>query len=247
MNKMSKNILSLSLIALFASPVMAQQKEVQKDTNVIRGMVVSENEALLSSPMSGRLTSVNLKPGQKISKGQVVLRFDCEEQEAKSQMAQAEVDSAIDTHHAKMKMQGLSQAGELEVKLASAAVARAQANNSMHAVYLKNCKVYAPFTGRISKINVKSYQGVQLGQPLVELISDKSLKVKVNVPAKMFTTVKMQQELSINIDETGKSYTANVSAINSKIDPVSQTFELEAKINNSDDLISGMSGNIKFK
>ncbi len=244
---MNKKLLALTLMSCFTLPVMAQQKDITRDTGVIRGLIAAENEALISSPMSGRLRSLNLKPGQQINAGQVVMRFDCEEHEAKSDMAKAELESAVDNQQAKMKMQGLSQASELEVKIAASAVEKAQANNNMFNVYLKNCRVIAPFSGKVSKINVKSYQGVQFGQPLFELISDKSLKVKANIPGKMITTVKMDQEISIHVDETGKSYAANVSAINSKIDPVSQTFEIEAKIKKVDDLVSGMSGNVTIK
>lgn len=262
---MKKKLLVLAISSLFFSPVMAQptvttkapQKELVKESlpkesqakevGVIRGLITAEKEAILSSPMSGRLKNFELKPGQRVGVGKVVLSFDCEEQEAKRDIAKAELESAMDSQQAKMKMQGLSQASELEVKIAASAVEKAQANNNMFNVYLKNCNLVAPFSGKISKINVKPYQGVQFGQPLVELISDTSLKIKANVPAKLITNVKVGNQLSIDVDETSKSYPATISAVNSKIDPVSQTFEIEAKIPKSEDLISGMSGNVNFK
>ncbi len=233
--------------ALQAATPAAAPAAATPASSTIRGLIVADREALLSSPMAGRLGSFYIKPGQKFYRGQTILRFECGEQYAKSAMAEAELDSAEETQQAKMRMQGLAQASELEVKLASANVARAQANLHLQHIGTKNCTLVAPFNGKVSKINAKPYQGVQIGQPLIEFISDKNLNVKVNAPAKMATKLKVGDTISIQVDETEKSYKAKIIAINAKIDAVSQTFELEAKI--TDDagaLVAGMSGNVSF-
>lgn len=246
MKKYFKTSIALALISSFGfiGSVQAQPKT----DNAIRGLVVSDSEALLSSPMAGRLSHFYIKPGQKFDKGQTILRFECDENQAKHSMAQAELDSAVESQQAKMRMQGLSQASELEVKLASANVSRAEANVQLQSVSARNCSLRAPFNGKVSKINAKPYQGVQIGQPLVEFISDKNLNVKVNAPAKLATKLKVGDTLTIQVDETDKSYKAQIIAMNAKIDAVSQTFELEAKIKDtSNELLAGMSGNVSFE
>jgi multidrug efflux pump subunit AcrA (membrane-fusion protein) len=49
--------------------------------------------------------------------------------------------------------------------------------------------------------------------------------------------------LNVTIDETGKTYEARVVAVNSRVDTVSQTVEVEAAVARSyPDLLPGMSG-----
>ena len=53
----------------------------------------------------------------------------------------------------------------------------------------------------------------------------------------------MGQEFDVTIDETGNTYRARVQRINGRVDPVSQTIELEATMLKSHpDLLPGMSG-----
>ncbi len=58
---------------------------------------------------------------------------------------------------------------------AAIAVSRAQ---------LAQCAVTAPFTGRVVKVHVKPHQGVNVGAPLVDLISEGPLKLRLNVPSR---------------------------------------------------------------
>jgi multidrug efflux pump subunit AcrA (membrane-fusion protein) len=81
------------------------------------------------------------------------------------------------------------------------------------------------------------------GQPLVDLVKTGPLKLRLNFPSKSLGQVKIGQMFEVNIDETGKTYPARVTAINSRVDPVSQTIELEANMTRAfPDLLPGMSG-----
>ena len=59
----------------------------------------------------------------------------------------------------------------------------------------------------------------------------------------MVGKVKPGSVFDVVIDETGKTYQARVLAVNSRVDPVSQTVEIEASIvRNFSELLPGMSG-----
>ena len=81
------------------------------------------------------------------------------------------------------------------------------------------------------------------GQPLVDLVKSGPLKLRLNVPSRVLASVKVGRLFDVSIDETGKTYQARVAAINSRVDPVSQTIELEADMTKMySDLLPGMSG-----
>jgi multidrug efflux pump subunit AcrA (membrane-fusion protein) len=85
--------------------------------------------------------------------------------------------------------------------------------------------------------------GVTPGQPLVDLVKIGPLKLKLNVPSRALGHIKMGQLFNVTIDETGKTYQARVAVINSRVDPVSQTIEVEATMTRIyPELLAGMSG-----
>jgi hypothetical protein len=53
--------------------------------------------------------------------------------------------------------------------------------------------------------------------------------------------------LQVTIYETGKTYPAHVAVVNSRVDAVAQTVELEARLDEKfPDLMAGMSGTARF-
>lgn len=215
--------------------------------SAIRVLLAPEAETTLVSPFAGSVRSVNLSLGQAFSRGKALVSFDCDEQNARMNMAEAELTSAKETYEAKLRLQGLQQAGEVEVSLAASAVERGRAQVALYRAQTAQCSLLAPFSGRAVKIIVKPHQGVTQGQPLLEIVSDGPLKLRLNVPAKWVTWLKRGSPFDVVIDETGRTYKARVTALNGRIDAVSQSIEIEGMVDQkAPDLLAGMSGVANF-
>lgn len=219
----------------------------QEDENAIRVLLAPAIETTLVSQFAGRVSAVNVNLGDKFTKGKTLVAFDCGEQQARLQMATAELASARENYEAKLRLQGLQQAGEVEVAIAASLVAKNNAQVNLNRVQMAQCTVSAPFSGRVAKILVKPHQGVNIAQPLMEIVSDGPLKIRLNAPAKWLSWLKPGTPFDIDIDETGKRYPAKVSALNGRVDAVSQTIELEATmLKGASELLPGMSGTARF-
>lgn len=230
--------------AVAAGPSAARPGD---DPNAIRVLLAPALETTLVSPFSGRIRHLAVSLGQSFAKGKVLVAFDCDEPEARLKMAEAEYASARETHEAKLRLQGLQQAGEVEVSLAASAAERARAQIALNKAQVAQCSVTAPFAGRVVRLAVKDHQGVTQGQPLVELVGHGALKLRVNAPARWVTWLRPGTSFQVAIDETGNNYKAKITAINARIDAVSQSIELEAAIDGpAPDLLPGMSGVARF-
>jgi len=217
------------------------------DATPVRVLLSPALETTLVSQMPGRIVEVNTALGQAFSKGHVLVRFDCSEQQARIAMCEAERASAEQELDVKLRLQGLQQATEVEVNLAANAVDRARAQVRMVKAQLSHCSVTAPFSGRTAKVLVRPFQGVAPSQPLLEVVSDGPLKLRLNVPGIWLRWLRTGAAFSVAIDETGKNYEARVTAINTRVDAVSQTIELEASLTaRAPELLPGMSGNAHF-
>jgi membrane fusion protein, multidrug efflux system len=215
--------------------------------NPVRVLLVPDKETTIASTMAARIITFNGTLGQSFRAGDTLVAFDCEEALARVEMSKAELSGAIEQHEAKVKMQGLEQASDVEVALAASASNKAKAQLNLNQAQVGQCKIYAPWAGRVAKANVKNHMTVTPGQPLMELVNSGPLKLKMNLPSSMLASTKVGTKFNIIIDETAQTYQASVSAINSRVDPVSQTVEIEAKLLKSyKELLAGMSGVASF-
>jgi membrane fusion protein (multidrug efflux system) len=196
----------------------------------IAALIVAGEETTLSSQMAGRIRKIGVGLGDEVKKGARLMDFDCAEQQAQYETAQAEFRAARDTHLARLRLQALGAAGELEVTVAAAAADKARSQVRLRASQLAYCKVSAPFAGNVARLRVKPSESVNAGQPLVDLVNPASLKAQMFVPASWIAWLRPGAPLSLEVRETGQTFKALVSRINSRVDGVSQQLEVEARI-----------------
>ncbi len=241
---------ALCIAAFLSLPVAAQTARAsgtEQAADAVRVLVLPNGETTLASPVPGRIIAMNAGLGLPFRQGDVLVSLDCEEPQARLAMAKAELTAATDQHEAKLRMQGLEQASDVEVALAASAVAKAKAQTDLYQFQISQCSIRAPWDGNTAKLHARSFMSVTAGQPLLDLVRRGPLLLKLNVPSRWMTGLKNGQDFEVSIDETGNSYPARVRRINSRVDPVSQTIELEATMLRSHaDLLPGMSGVARF-
>ncbi|MGE0803001.1 MAG: efflux RND transporter periplasmic adaptor subunit [Lautropia sp.] len=247
----SRTVAALSVavlaIAALTAPLPAGAQPAPGAAETPRVLLIPERETTLVAQMVGTVQKLGGDLGAAFKQGAPLIRFDCNEQRARLGMARAELNSAEEQHRAKVRLQGLAAAGEVEVALAAAAVAKARAQLDLGNAQLAQCTVPAPFSGRISKLHVREFQGVNIGQPLLDIVSSGPLKLRLNAPSRWLSWLKRGTAFEVRIDETGRDYPAVVSAINARVDAVSQSIELEGQINGRfPELLAGMSGTARF-
>jgi len=230
-----------------ALPAREPTQSSSNQTSAIRVLLIPDSETTIASTITGRITGIKSNLGQRFNKGAVLVAFDCNQAYARVEIAKAELAGAIEEHEAKVKMQGLDQASDVEVALAASASNKAKAELKLNRTMVSECKIYAPWKGRVSKAHARKSMTVNAGEPLLEIVNTGPLKLKLNIPSKLLSEIKIGAKFDVIIDETGQNYSATIKAINSRIDPVSQTVEIEAKMDKAHaELLAGMSGTADF-
>ena len=234
----------LSTLAPRPAPAVALKNDATPPAgDTVRVLLIADRETTLSSPVTARIKMLHVSIGMPFGAGQTLVSFDCEEPAARLGMAKAELAGAVEMHEAKIRMQGLEQASDVEVALAASAAAKARAQVALQNAQVGQCSIKAPWAGRVAKVHVRTYMSVTPGLPMVDLVKSGPLRLKLNAPSRMISKIKAGTLFDVAIDETGKSYRARVLAVNSRVDPVSQTIEVESAIaKNYEELLPGMSG-----
>lgn len=209
-------------------------------------LVAAAEETTLSAQMVGRILSVAVGLGDTVAKGAKLIEFDCSEQQAQLQAAQAEYRGLRETHLAKLKLQALGAAGELEVTVAATAAEKAKGQVDVRESQMTYCSVASPFAGRVARIRVKSSESVSMGQGLIELVNSTELKAQMFVPANFARFLKPGAPFQVKI-EGGQTYRARVARINSRVEGVSQQLEVEGRFEGTPPgLLPGMVGTAVF-
>jgi RND family efflux transporter MFP subunit len=235
------------LLLWAVAPGVQAEDLPSEGANSIRVLLAAELETTLSSQMSGTLGELKASFGEHVAKSELLARFNCNEAEARSKVAAAELAMAKQNLDAKQQLRRLNAVGDIEVSMANTEVQKAEGARAMGVAQMGYCQVLAPFAGHVAKVYVKPYQTVTAGTPLFDLVSDGALKVRLNVPSNLLKKLKPGLPLQVSIHETGKTYPARVSVINSRVDAVAQTVELEARLDEKfPELMAGMSGTARF-
>lgn len=225
------------------NPALVTRPSEGGANDAVRVLLIPDAETTLSSPVTAKIKMLSATIGVAIAAGQTLISFDCDEPIARLTMANAELAGAVESHEAKIRMQGLDQASDVEVALAASAAAKARGQVALHKAQVAQCTVVAPWSGRVSKVHVRNHMSVTPGQSMLDLVKSGPLRIKLNVPSRLISKIRAGTLMDISIDETGMTYQARIQAFNSRVDPVSQTIEIEAAISkNHPELLPGMSG-----
>jgi membrane fusion protein, multidrug efflux system len=221
-----------------------QPKETGKTArHDIRVQIVAETSAVIGAPMSGRLQYFPLRDGERFDNASLLARFACKEQEGMLDKAHAIFSGKKAVLATSQKLKQLGTASVLDYQVASSAVAEARADVETAEAVVSHCVVTAPFAGRVSNVFVRNHQFVQLGAPLLEVLSDTALELQIILPSSWLAWVKTGTKFDIEVDETGKRYHAEVTRFSGKVDAVSQSIKVYGKIlDAAPELLPGMSG-----
>jgi membrane fusion protein (multidrug efflux system) len=231
-----------------ASPATPAKQSAAPAPSEVAALILASQETTLASQMAGRLRLVGIGLGDEVKKGQRLMEFDCSEQAAQVEAAEAEYRGARETHLARLRLQALGAAGELEVTVAASASDKAKSQVEVRKAQLAYCSVHAPFSGNVARVRVKASESVNAGQPLVDLVNPEALKAQMFVPAGWVAWLRVGMPVTIHVRETGQSFHARVEKLNARVDGVSQQLEVEARIEKGQGrLLPGMVGSAAFE
>lgn len=246
MGKLTPYALGLGASLAGAACLASAQPAAPKPASApepIAALILAGEESTLSSQMAGKIRGINVGLGESFKKGARLIEFDCSEQQAQLDSAEAELRAARETHLARLRLHALGAAGELEVTVAAAAADKARSQVGFRESQLAYCRVEAPFSGNVARLRVKPAESVPVGHQLLDIVNPASLKAQMFVPASWVSRLRIGMPLSIRLGDAGTSFPARISRMNSRVDGVSQQLEVEARIEKGDGkLLPGMVG-----
>lgn len=202
----------------------------------------------LASRIASRIVTISVEDGDRFSKSEQLVEFDCAEFRARRNLARADHRAAQRQLESNNTLKAHNAVGKLELALSEIRVEKTRAELALAHNFVKRCVVHAPYDGRVVERFVNPHDSVAVGQKLIEILDDRELEVHINVPSHWLAWLQIGTAFTVTIDETGTRVFAKVSRLGARIDAVSQTVPIAAHIDAAQGaLVAGMSGIAHFK
>jgi membrane fusion protein, multidrug efflux system len=235
------------LLALSASPLLADDGAPGTSLQA-RGLVRAVQEATLASELSARIVQLPLRDGEAFRRGDLLVEFDCDRPKAEWKAAEAERIGMAAAYDNSRRLAEYRAAGAHDVQMARAALDKAAATVEVIAVRLKQCRVFAPFDGRVADLPVREHEMPQAGQPLMRIVSDAQLEVDMIVPAKWLRWLKSGEAFHFSSEDSPHRVEGEVVRISGAIDPVSQTIRAVGRLKpDRTAILPGQGGVVLFR
>lgn len=197
-----------------AATAVVQLREVEQ-TYSIDGVVEATRQATVSAQISGRVKAVLFDVGDRVKKGQIILRIDESESNqalagSNAQVAQAQAalsNAKLNYERSKQMLEQkfISQAAldkakaDYDMALAQAKASAAGAQQS--ALAHSYTSVAAPYAGVVSARMVEMGEMVSVGKPLMTGFDPSELRIIANVPQYKLAQIGAQPAAKVEVPE----------------------------------------------
>lgn len=215
----------------------------------LQGKIESQNISYIAprNGTGGVVTAVYVKRGDKVKKGQLLLKLD----DAIQRRSLAAAEQGIETNKVQLAhAQDIYQRQKnlwdqkigTEIQLINANNDVLNAQNQLKGLQenLKITKEQLAFTNIVSDVdgtaeivNIRVgevFSGVQGTTPQISIVNNNNLKATANIPENYLGKVNVGSKVKITLPDINKTIDATVTVAGKSIDPTNRSFFIEAKI-----------------
>ena len=238
-NEMTATVAAPSQAATLAAsrPVTVEVAKVElmklTDDAQAVGSLRSRQGVMLRPEVSGRITQLNFRDGERVRRGQLLVQFDDQLPQAQVKQSQAELSIAQANHKRNQELMAQNFISQRSVEESAANLEVAQAKLALAQATLERLKIVAPFDGiaGIRNVNVGDY--LKDGTDIVNLEDIDTVYVDYRLPERFQTKLKKGQQAMVELDALpGRNFEARVQAVDPLIDANGRSIGVRASIAN---------------
>lgn len=223
-----------------AVPVVIKTLQLEPFVDTIEALgTLKANEAVtLSATVTDIVRAVHFEDGQRVKAGDLLVEITDDEEHALLQEAQTAAAEA------ERQYERVKSLAKTNLATASLLDERRQAFDAAQAKLLaaqsrlRDRVIIAPFDGVVGLRNISAGTLVTPGTPITTLDDDSVMKLDMSIPALYLDAVRTGLTISARTREReGTDFTGRVTAIDSRIDPITRSITVRALIPNPERLL----------
>ena len=200
----------------------------------VSGTMQPVRQATVKAKVSGDVREITVRDGDPVTAGQLLVRVDTADLEAKLIERQGQLESAkaqlalaqktLSTNQKLLKQNFISQtafdSSESNMNVTRGSVMSAEANVKLAQNALRDALATAPLTGIVAKRHVQPGEKVAFDTPLVTVVDLKDIELQAMVPAVDIPELKPGMNVDLTVDGFGdRKFTGRIERINPATEP----------------------------
>lgn len=229
------------------STAVAREQPWSPEVNVV-GSLEAVQGTEVTAQIAGNVTQIAFRSGQRVKRGELLVRLDDSSQLAQQHADQAKLTLAQTTLTRTRRLYQAHAASQSDLQTAEADAASAQAVVEGDQATLNKLHISAPFNGVAGIRAVSLGQYVSPGTAIVDVQSYDPLLLDFSLPQSTVSDIAVGQKVAFTVNAyPGKSFDGRVTAIGSQVDPATRNIALQATLANPHDLLRpGMYGSVQL-
>ena len=239
-------IMVLPAAALFLVPSVQGEEDAAGAMNArILVIVHPSRVATLSAEVLSVVKNIHNEMGDKFRKGDVLIELDPALYLADKKKADALLTYSEAVYKTNLKLYKQKSVSEIEFSRAKADFKVAEGNVAIAQKKLSACLIRSPYTGRVVKQLINENELVQPGQPLIEIVDDRTMRAQFLVPSPFWSQIQPGQVLDLSMEGIDKEFECKITHVSPVLESNTSTFQVFAEIDNAGHLLrGGMTGEI---
>jgi membrane fusion protein (multidrug efflux system) len=204
------------------------------------GSILPNEEVDIRSEIAGRIILLNIKEGDVVAKGTVLLRINDDDLQARLRKLGFNKKLAEDNEARQKVLLQKEAISQREYDIAVNSVNTISADIEDLKAQILKTTIRAPFAGRIGFRYVSMGSYISSSTQIATLTNTNPAKIEFSIPAKYATQVKNGGTIEFTTENEEKNYKGRVYAIDPKIDPQTRTLQIRAQAPNpGNELVPG--------
>ncbi|HSG50789.1 MAG TPA: efflux RND transporter periplasmic adaptor subunit [Rheinheimera sp.] len=210
--------------------------EAQRSRIEAVGTAEAIRSVMIYPAAADKVTSVHFTPGQKVQRGEILLELDSRRQQVAYERAAIELADAerTVTRLQESRKRGAIAQSELDDAMTARDLMKVQLAAAQ--TELDDRKVIAPFSGVVGLTDVEAGDRITLQTAITTIDDRQQLFVHFNAPESAFSMLQGKAEVILEPWQSGgKTITAQIAQVDSRIDPQNRSLRVRALLDNPDD------------
>lgn len=216
--------------------------EMTRFSDVVRavGTAHARQAVELMAEASGRITHLNLRPGEKVAKGEVLMGLDDRAEQASLKAAEASMAEAEFAFARQEQLHRNGSASDAAYQSAKASLLRAEAERDQARLELDERQLRAPFAGVVGLTDLVEGQLVELSTQVATLDDLSVIEVDFSVSETLLPQLKTGQRIEVTSPAwPGRIFEGHIGQIDTRVDAATRSISLRAEIPNDDRALTG--------
>jgi membrane fusion protein (multidrug efflux system) len=196
------------------------------------GTAMADEEVSLRTETGGRVISINFREGAAVSKGDLLLKINDAELQARLKKVELEIELAEEMEYRQRKLLEKEGVSREEYDKTLSRLNTLKADRDLIAAGIDKTEVRAPFDGIIGLRKVSPGAYISTGTGIARLVRMRPLKIEFSVPQKYSAHVSAGDTVEFQSTKKAERYIAEIYAIEPKIDPETRMLAIRAIFSN---------------